>query len=430
MGAAFAALFGMTLVTGNLIGITLTLFGLLIMKYMVGGNYVALGDGLWNIFNNFVLTALPVFIFLGEILAHSGVSKRIYSSISPLFSRLPGRLLQTNIGSCTMFSAVCGSSQATAAVVGAIAFEELEQRGYRARRIAGSIAAGGTLGILVPPSLALIIYGFCQDVSVGSLFLAGVIPGLMIAAFFMVYVGVSSTLHPEDLPAQEEPVPLWDAIKASLNVWPFFVLVFAILGTLILGLATPTESAALGVATALVLAVLYRELTLAVLWQALMSTVRVFGTISLIIVGATVLSQALALSGIPSDIARWVARSGMDPVFVLLSVYAIYLVLGCLLAAIEMLLITLPFTFPLIVGLGYDPVWFGIAVVLLIEVGMLTPPLGMNLFIIMAVSGGRLPLGEIVRGCVPYWFILLGSLAILTAFPAIVLYLPRLVMGG
>ena len=195
-----------------------------------------------------------------------------------------------------------------------------------------------------------------------------------------------------------------------------------------MGLATPTESAALGVATSLILAFVYRQLTLRVVWQALMSTVRVFSTICLIIIGATVLSQALALSGIPSSVSRAVAESGLSPMIVLLGVYAIYLILGCLLAAIEMLLITLPFTFPLIVGLGYDPIWFGIAVVLLIEVGMLTPPLGMNLFIIVAVSEGRLSLGEIVRGCIPYWFILLGSLAILTIFPEIALYLPRLLM--
>ena len=428
MAGALTGLLGLTLITGNFVGITLILFGLLIIQFMVGGNYIVLGDGLWNIFNNFILTALPVFIFLGEILAHSGISKRIYTSVSPLFSRLPGQLLQTNIGTCTMFSAVCGSSQATAAVVGSIAYAELEGRGYRGRRIAGRIAAGGTLGILIPPSLALIIYGFWQDVSVGSLFLAGILPGLMIASFFMIYIAIAAKRHPKDLPEMGEPIPLWQAIKASINVWPFFVLVFAILGTLMLGLATPTESAALGVATALMLAFAYRQLTLTVLWQAVMSTVRVFSTICLIIVGATVLSQALALSGIPGSIARAVAESGLSPLVILLGVFAIYLVLGCLLAAIEMLLITLPFTFPLIVGLGYDPVWFGIAVVLLIEIGMLTPPLGMNLFIILAVSEGRLSLGEIVRGCVPYWFILLGSLAILTIFPEIVLFLPQLLM--
>ena len=428
MASVFTGLLGITLVTGNFVGITLILFGLLIIHFMVGGNYVVLGDGLWNIFNNFVLTALPVFIFLGEILAHSGISKRIYTSISPLFSRLPGQLLQTNIGSCTMFSAVCGSSQATAAVVGSIAYAELEGRGYRGRRIAGSIAAGGTLGILIPPSLALIIYGFWQDVSIGSLFLAGIVPGLMIASFFMVYIAIAAKRHPEDVPTAGEPMPIWQAIKASIDVWPFFVLVFAILGTLVLGLATPTESAALGVATALILAFAYRQLTMKVLWQSLMSTVRVFSTICLIIIGATVLSQALALSGIPSSVARAVAESGLSPLVVLLGVYAIYLILGCLLAAIEMLLITLPFTFPLIVGLGYDPVWFGIAVVLLIEIGMLTPPLGMNLFIILAVSQGRLSLNEIVRGCIPYWFILLGSLALLTIFPQIAVFLPQLVM--
>jgi C4-dicarboxylate transporter, DctM subunit len=424
---AFTGLFGATLLTGNLIGLTLTLFGLLIIEFGFGGNYTPIGNGLWNIFNSFALTALPLFIFLGEIMAKTGVSQRIYASVAPLFSRLPGQLVQTNIGACTMFSAVCGSSQATAAVVGSIAYDELERRHYHPRWIAGSIAGGGTLGILIPPSLALILYGWWQEVSVGQLFVAGVVPGLMTAGLFMLYIGIVAKLRPQEFPAATEVVPLWEAIKASVNVWPFFLLVFAILGTIIAGIATPTESAALGVATALLLAALYRQLSWSTLWSAMVDTVLVMSTISLIIVGATVFSQALALTGIPGQMARAIGESGIDPIWILLAVYLLYLVLGCLLAAIEMLLITLPFTFPLIVGLGYDPVWFGIAVVMLIEIGMLTPPLGMNLFIILAVSRGRMSLGEVARACVPFWIILMGSLALITIFPELALVLPRMV---
>lgn len=419
-------LLGVTLLSGNLVAVTLILFALVLIQFTFDGNFIVLADGLWNLFNSYVLTALPMFILLGELLSKTGISRRIYTALAPLFSRIPGQLVQTNIGACTLFSAVCGSSQATAAVVGSIAYDELEEKGYNPRWIAGSIAAGGTLGIMIPPSLALIIYGWWQEVSVGRLFMAGVIPGLMTAGMFIVYIAVMAKRRPEDFP-RTEVVPLGKAIRASVEVWPFLVLVFAILGTLVLGLATPTESAALGVATTLMLAALYRRLTVRAVWEALVDTAQVMATIGFIIVGATVLSQALALSGVPVQMTRMISESGFSPLFILLGVYLIYLVLGCLLAAIEMLLITLPFTFPLIIGIGYDPVWFGIAVVMLIEIGMLTPPLGMNLFVIMAIARGRMKMGELARACIPFWLILMASLATITIFPEIVLFLPDLV---
>ena len=426
--AALVALFAVMLLSGNLIAVILILFALVIIQFTFGGNFGVFADGLWNLFNSFVLTALPMFILLGELMTKTGISRRIYSSLAPLFSRLPGQLVQTNIGTCTLFSAVCGSSQATAAVVGAIAYDELDRQGYKPRWIAGSLAAGGTLGIMIPPSLALIIYGWWEDVSIGRLFIAGIVPGLMTAAMFMVYIAVMAKKQPDDFP-RAEVVPLGQALRTSLAVWPFLVLVLAILGSLTLGLATPTESAALGVTTTLILAALYRQLSVRAVWEALVDTALVMSTIGFIIVGATVLSQALALSGAPAQIARSIAESGLSPLLILVGIYLLYIVLGCLLAAIEMLLITLPFTFPVVIGLGYDPVWFGIAVVMLIEIGMLTPPLGMNLFVILAISRGRLTLGELARACIPFWLILMVSLAIITIFPELALFLPNLVFS-
>ena len=424
-GLSLLGLFGFTLVSGNLIAVTLILFGLLIIFFEFGANFTVVSSGLWNLFNSFILTALPMFIFLGELLTKTGISRQIYRSLAPIFSYLPGQLVQTNIGTCTLFSAVCGSSQATAAVVGAIAYDELSDQGYKPNWIAGSLAAGGTLGIMIPPSLALIIYGWWQDVSIGKLFVAGLVPGLMLAAMFMIYIAIAAKARPQDFP-RREVVPLVEAIKALSDIWPFAILVFSILGTLILGLATPTEAAALGVLAAMVIAAFYRKLTVSAVWSALVDTALVMSTIGFIIIGATVLSQALALSGIPEVISRAVAESGLSPILILIAVYVLYLVLGCLLAAIEMLLITLPFTFPVIVSLGYDPVWFGIAVVMLIEIGMLTPPLGMNLFVILAISQGRLNLSELAKACIPFWLILMLGLAIITMFPSIVLFLPNL----
>ncbi len=281
---------------------------------------------------------------------------------------------------------------------------------------------------MIPPSLALIIYGWWEDVSIGRLFMAGIIPGLMTAGLFMVYIAVMAKRRPEDFP-RTEVVPLGQALRASLAVWPFLVLVLAILGSLVLGLATPTESAALGVTTTLILAALYRQLSVRAVWDALVDTALVMSTIGFIIVGATVLSQALALSGVPAEVSRLIAESGLSPLLILLLIYLLYIVLGVLLAAIEMLLITLPFTFPVVIGLGYDPVWFGIAVVMLIEIGLLTPPVGMNLFVILAISRGRLTLGELARACIPFWLILMVSLAIITIFPEIALFLPNLVFS-
>ncbi|MBK7473583.1 MAG: TRAP transporter large permease subunit [Betaproteobacteria bacterium] len=250
------------------------------------------------------------------------------------------------------------------------------RRKYSPKWIAGSIAAGGTLGILIPPSLPFIIYGWWQEVSIGKLFVAGIVPGLLLASMFMLYIGISAKLRPEQFPAPERRVPLGRALLMSMNAWPFLALIFAVLGTLVMGLATPTESAALGAAAALVLAVAYRQFSLRMLWAALMDTVLIMSTISLVIVGATVLSQAMALSGIPAAMAKAVSASGLPPIVILLGIYLLYIVLGCVLAAIEMMLITLPFTFPLVVAIGYDPVWFGVALVLLIEIGLLTPPVG------------------------------------------------------
>ena len=427
-GFSLLGLFGLTLLSGNLIAVTLILFGIVIITFEFGANYTVVANGLWNLFNSFVLTALPMFIFLGELLTKTGISRRVYQSLAPLFGYLPGQLVQTNIGTCTLFSAVCGSSQATAAVVGAIAYDELSEQGYKPKWIAGSLAAGGTLGIMIPPSLALIIYGWWEDVSIGRLFVAGAVPGLMLASMFMLYIGIAAKMRPSEFP-KRDVVPLGEAIRATVNIWPFIILVFSILGTLMIGLATPTEAAALGVVAAMLIALMYGQLTFKAVWEALKDTALVMSTIGFIIVGATVLSQALALSGIPEEISKAVAESGLSPLLILLAVYLLYLVLGCLLAAIEMLLITLPFTFPVIIGLGYGPVWFGIAVVMLIEIGMLTPPLGMNLFVILAISGGRLKLSELAIACIPFWLILMVGLAIITAFPQIVLFLPDAVFN-
>jgi tripartite ATP-independent transporter DctM subunit len=389
------------------------------------GNFSVLGNATWNVFNSFTFTAIPAFILLGEILGQSGLAKRIYGAISPGFERLPGQLLQTNIGACTVFSAISGSSTATAAVVGAIAYDELNARGYQRSAVVGTIAAGGTLGILIPPSVALIIYGAWQNVSVGALFVAGIVPGVMLASLFMIYVAIAARRNPRMTPAAGERMPLGRAIAKSIEAWPFLVLVFAILGTIFFGLATPTEAAALGVATALLLSALYRELSWARLWAALVGTVRIFSTLTVVLLGALILSQAVALTGLPRELLKLVADAGLSPPAILAIVFAMYLVLGCFFGPVEMLLITLPFVFPLVTEAGFDPVWFGIALVIVIEIGLLTPPLGINLFVVMAISRNEVTLGEAALACLPYWLLMLALLAFISVFPGVVLFLPQ-----
>ena len=415
-----------TILTGSMLGIAIAAFGLVILYFQFGGNFSVLGNALWNTFNSFTFTAIPAFILLGELLGRSGLADRIYTAISPIFERLPGRLLQTNIGACTAFAAISGSSTATSAVIGSIAYDELLKRGYERGAVLGTIAAGGTLGILIPPSIAFIIYGSWQNVSIGALFIAGIIPGLLLSLAFMVYIGVRATLKPSIAPSPGVLLPIGQALMRSAEAWPFAILIFAILGSIFFGFATPTESAALGVLTTLILAAFYRRLSWDLVWQSLVATVRTFSSLSLVIAGAVVLSQAVALTGLPKELIRMVGEAGLSATTVILAIYLMYMILGCFFGPIEMLLITLPFVFPLVTGLGYDPVWFGIVLVIVIEIGLLTPPVGINLFVVMAISRNQVSLGEVAMACVPFWLIMVSMLLLLTLMPQIALFLPQI----
>lgn len=420
------SLFGLTLgalLTGAMLGLALAAAGLVILQFRMGGNFTPLANATWNLFNSFTLTAVPMFILLGELLGQTGLARRIYGALSPLFARLPGGLMQTNIGVCTAFAAISGSSTATSAVVGSIAFDEMVGRGYPPRALAGSIAAGGTLGILIPPSIPMIVYGSITDTSVGALFLAGVVPGLALALSFMAFIALRARYR-QDLPPGEQ-LGLTQALRLSVHAWPFAALVAAILGTMFLGLATPTESAALGVLAVLLLALLYGELTWARCWEALKGTTLVYCALSLIIIGAVVLSQAVALTGLPQQLLGMLKAAELGRWTVLLLVFGLYILLGMFFGPLEMMLVTLPFTFPLVTGLGFDAVWFGVALVILIEIGLLTPPVGINLFVLMTIARNRLTLGDTAWAALPYVALMLLMLAAITFVPQIALWLPR-----
>ncbi len=416
----------MLMVTGAVLGGALGLTGLLLLHFQAGNATSLAVPAVWNSFTDFTLSAVPLFIFLGDILLASGISGRIYNAMTPLFHRLPGKLLHTNIAVSTVFGAVSGSSSSTAAAVGSVGYPELVKRGYDPATVIASLAAGGTLGLLIPPSLSLLIYGATQDVSIGKLFLAGIVPGLLIAGFFSIYIAVLCTFRKGLTPADVER-PGWAEILRGLKeIWPLPILIFFVLGTIYMGLATTTEAAALGVVAAIVLGFLWGDLTPKKLWQSFRGSVLMFGTIAMVLLGTLILAQAISILGLPKEMVTWVSEMGLSRYEVLFAIVLVYLVLGCFFDGISLLLMTLPMAFPLMMSMQFDPVWFGIIVTILMEVGMITPPVGLNLFVLVTVAKRQVPLGTAAWATVPYWLIMLGTVALFTVFPDIVLFVPNL----
>ncbi len=419
-----AGALAITMGSGALLGAAIGLTGLIILHFQAGGLASLAVPAVWNVFSDYILAAVPMFVFLGEILLRGGVSDRLYSALTPLFHRVPGRLLQTNIWVCTVFGAVSGSSSATAAAVGSVAYPELARRGYDRPRVLGSLAGAGVLGLMVPPSLSLLIYGAMQDVSIGKLFLAGILPAVLIAGLFSLYVGVRALLRPESMPAPG-PKPSWGhVLRSLLDVWPLPILIFAVLGTIYSGLATVTEAAGLGVAVAVIMGFAWGTLTLRKLWEAIISGSRILASIVFVILGTLILAQAVANLGLPRKIFEAVSSAGLSSFEVLLVVTLIYFILGCFFDGLSLMIMTLPLVFPLMTGLGFDPVWLGVIITMLIEIGAITPPVGVNLYVLLAISRGEVSLPAAARATVPYWAMLVLAILILTIFPGIALYLP------
>ncbi|MEP7207310.1 MAG: TRAP transporter large permease [Casimicrobiaceae bacterium] len=416
--------------TGMPIGIGLALMGLTILRFVAGGGETLAITSVWNVFTDFTLSAVPIFIFMGEILLVSGVSTRIYSAVAPLFAAVPGKLLHTNIAVCTLFGAVCGASTSTAAAVGSVAYPELRSRGYDRRIVVATLAAGGTLGLLIPPSLSLLLYGATQGVSIGRLFLAGILPGLMLAAFFMSLIYVLARRNPAIVPADDTRLPWSARLKALLSIWPFAILVFSVLGTMYSGLATATEAAALGVVTAIGVGMSWGELTIGKLFRAFLASTRVFSAIGMVMLGALVLAQSLTVLGLPQEIMSSIGSMNVSKYWVLVLVSLMYLVLGCFFDGISLLLMTLPIVYPVMMGAGFDAVWTGVIITVLIEIGMLTPPVGMNLFVLTAITDGEVTLAQAAVASVPFWLCMLAGVVVLTSWPSIALVLPNLIMGG
>ena len=417
-----------TVLSGAVLGAALGLTGFTILHVFAGGSTRIGVQTVWNTLNEFTLTAIPLFILLGELLVASGLARGVYRALAPFFGRLPGGLLHTNIAVCTVFGAVSGSSMSVAAAVGSVAYPELKSRGYNRAETVGSLAAGGTLGLLIPPSLSLLIYGALTDTSIGRLFIAGVLPGLMMAAIFMAWIAFAALRNPALTP-QERHVPLAEALRGLPAVLPLLLLIVAVLGSLFAGLATPTEAAGVGVAAAALLGFTIGDLTLRGVGEALLATVRTFAVIAMVFIGALVLAQAISLLGLPQQMLAVVAEWGLSKWLLLLVVVIVYLILGCFFDGLSMMIMTLPLAFPLLTGVGFDPVWLGVVVTLMIEIGMLTPPVGMNLFVLVGITGGEVKLGEAAVAALPYWLALLLGVLILCLVPGVATWLPALAFG-
>ena len=386
------------------------------------------GTQYWSSTNNFVLVAVPLFVLLGELLVRGGFTDRMYRSLSDWLGFMPGGLLHSNIGASALFAAVSGSSVATAATIGTVALPTFEKRGYDQRLVLGSIAAGATLGILIPPSINMIIYGAMTNTSVGRLYAAGIIPGLVLTALFMGVIIIACLWKPS-LAGPKEPVaPLMDRLKRLMDLAPP-VLVFAfVMGSIYAGWATPTESAALGILIALLLCIANRSLSIKMLHECFLSTLSITSMITLIAAAAFFLNFVIGVMGVPTMLSKYISGLGASPGQMILVLTIFYLILGCFLDALAMVVGTIPIVFPIVIALGIDPVWFGIFLVLMAELALITPPVGMNLYVVQGIRKTG-SISDVIWGIVPFLFVMLLLVALIWFYPGLALWLPKQAMG-
>ena len=381
-----------------------------------------LGQIVWSSSNSATLIAIPFFVLLGQILVRSGVAQKTYSALEAWFSWLPGGLIHANIATATLFSATSGSSVATAATVASVATPQADRLGYDPKLFSGAIAAGGTLGIMIPPSINLIVYGFLTETSIPQLFLAGLIPGLLLAVLFMIVTAVICALRPS-LGGPGVSATWQRRIAGLADLIPLLGLFGTIVGTIYAGWATPTEAAAVGVAMAFAIAATQKAITRQMLIESLKGTVKTTAMIMLVVIGAYVLNFVLTAAGVSRALQDFLQGLGWSPLAMLLVIVLIYIVLGFFIETLSLMVATIPIVVPIVVGLGYDPLWFGILMILLVEMALITPPVGLNLYVVQGVRKSG-PFTDVMIGAIPYAITMLVMAGLLILFPAIALYLP------
>jgi tripartite ATP-independent transporter DctM subunit len=382
-----------------------------------------LSSSLYDALNSWSLAALPMFILMGEILYKSSISTRLLNGLKPWLDYIPGGLLHVNVAACSLFAAVSGSSAATTATVGKITLDELEKRGYSKSLAMGSLAGSGTLGFLIPPSLIMIIYGVLSDVSIGKLFIAGILPGLLLATLYSLYIMYKATVDKSVVPLEREVFTLKDRLHSVKDLAPIFSLITLVLGSIYGGYATPTEAAALGVFGSLILAVYFKSIDMDVLKNAILNTIKTSTMIGFIIAGAIFLSQVIGFLGIARAMSEFITGLGLSPLMLILLIGIMYIILGMILEAISIVVMTLPIVLPIVILAGFDPLWFGVFLVFMVEMAQITPPVGFSLFVIQSISGEKIE--AILKATFPFFILMVVTVVLITIFPEIVFYLPN-----
>lgn len=428
MGLILAAVLLALLASGIWVAVALLAVGLFAMEaFTTAPTGLALGTSLWGSIASWSLAPLPLFVWMGEILFRSRLSEDMYTGLAPWLGRLPGRLLHVNVIGCGVFAAVSGSSAATAATIGRMSIPQLRERGYPERMIIGTLAGSGTLGLLIPPSIILIVYGISAELSIARLFIAGILPGVLLVGLFMGYVAAWSLLRPGLMPPAEPALPLGERLWHARRLIPVLALVAGVIGSIYVGVATPTEAAALGVAGALLLSAATGSLSWASFRDGLMGATRTACMIVFILAGAAFLTTAMGYTGVPRLLAEWIAALELSPLALLAALAVFFIVLGCFLDGISVVVLTTSVVLPMVQTAGIDLLWFGIFLVVIVEMAQITPPVGFNLFVLQGLAGRNI--FQIAWASLPFFLVLLLAVVILVAFPGLATWLPAQ-MGG
>ena len=421
-GLLIAALF---LILGSGVWIGLTLAGVAWIGMQLFSSRPA-GDAMavtiWGSSSSWTLTALPLFVWMGEILFRTRLSQDMFRGLAPWMQALPGRLLHVNVAGCAIFAAVSGSSAATCATIGKMSLPELARRGYPDGISIGSLAGAGTLGLLIPPSIIMIVYGVSADVSIAQLFIAGVLPGIMLALLFSGYLVVWALLNPTLVPPRDAPMSFGAKLRESRHLIPVLLLIIAVLGSIYSGIATATEAAALGVVGALLISAAQGSLNWQTFRDSLLGGTRLYCMIAFILAGAAFLTLAMGYIGLPRHLAEWIATLGLSQFGLIVVLMLFYILLGCFLDGISMVVLTMGVILPTIQKAGIDPLWFGIFIVLVVEMAQITPPVGFNLFVLQGMT--QREIGWIAKVTLPFFFLMLLAVGLVYVFPQIVTWLP------
>ena len=412
------------LASGVWIGLTLSgvaWIGMQLFSSRPAGDAMAVTT--WGSASSWTLTALPLFIWMGEILFRTRLSNDMFRGLAPWMQGLPGRLLHVNVVGCAIFAAVSGSSAATCATIGKMSLPELERRGYPKGISLGSLAGAGTLGLLIPPSIIMIVYGVTADVSISELFIAGILPGALLALIFSSYIAVWALRHPDQIPPPDPVLTLAQKLAESRALIPVVLLIVAVLGSIYTGIATATEAAALGVLGALIISAMQGSLDWRTFKESLMGGTRLYCMIALILAGAAFLTLSMGYIGLPRHLAEWIASMGLSQLQLIVSLTVFYVLLGCFLDGISMVVLTMGVIQPTIQKAGIDPLWFGIFIVVVVEMAQVTPPVGFNLFVLQGMT--RRDIGTIARAAFPFFLLMVLMVGLLYAVPQIATFLPQ-----